>query len=257
MTRAGEQDLERREFKYLVPNHVLPRLRSAVAATCAPDRHAGPDGTYRIRSLYLDTPSYDLFYANNREAAERFKARIRCYPDSTSPVFLEIKTRLLDTIVKTRAPVPRDGWQAIVEGKTAASGEASPSHAERGRERFLALVHSYHLRPVVLVEYRREAYVSAVDVYARATFDTRIACQPRHALELEADPRRWRPVPHPGRTVTEPAYTVVELKFGPRAPEWMVALVRRFDLMRHSFSKYGYALRAEWALPTSRVPTAG
>ena len=52
----------------------------------------------------------------------------------------------------------------------------------------------------------------------------------------------------------EPAYAVVELKFGRTAPAWMIALVQRFDLLRQSFSKYGHSLRAELALPTVRVP---
>lgn len=257
MTRPREDDLERREFKYLVPKHVLPRLRSAISATCVPDRYAGPDGTYRIRSLYLDTPRYDLFHANAREAPERFKARVRCYPDGLSPVFLEIKKRVLDTIVKTRAPVPPDRWVEIVEARLPTGEGDSRLHGGRARERFLALAHTYQLRPVILVEYVREAYVSTVDAYARATFDTRITCQARHSLDLAADSRRWRVVPHPGRTVLEPAYAVVELKFGRTAPEWMGALVRRFDLMRHSFSKYGHSLCAELALPTLRVATAG
>lgn len=253
MERPAGDDLERREFKYLVPKQVLPRLRRAVAATCAPDRYAGPDGTYRIRSLYLDTPRYDLFHANAREAPERFKARVRCYPDVSSPVFLEIKKRSLDTIVKTRAPVPTDHWQAILEGRTLADDPRGEPRSASARERFLALVHAYDLRPVVLVEYLREAYVSTVDRYARVTFDTRIRCQSRRRLDLDADPRRWRVVAHPGRIVTEPAYTVVELKFGRTAPPWMVALVRRCDLLRHSFSKYGHSLHAQLAAPTLRV----
>jgi hypothetical protein len=99
--------------------------------------------------------------------------------------------------------------------------------------------------------------MSTVDPYARATFDTRIVCQARHGLDLEADASRWRIVAHPGRTVAEPAYVVLELKFGRTAPAWMVAIVRRFDLLRHSFSKYGHSLRAELALPSSRVAAAG
>ncbi len=257
MTRPAEDVLERREFKYLVPRQLVPRLRGALEFACVPDRNAGPDGTYRVRSLYLDTPQYDLFHANAREAPERFKARIRCYPSRSSPVFLEIKKRVLDTIVKTRAALPSESWKAIVERMVPAVDESSESRGAHAREQFFALVHTHHLRPVLLVEYVREAYTSTIDPYARATFDTRVVCQAKRAFDLEADPRHWRTVAHPGRTVTEPAYVVLELKFGSTAPAWMVAMVRRFDLLRHSFSKYGYSLRAELALPSSRVSATG
>jgi hypothetical protein len=255
--RPTEDVLERREFKYLVPRQLVPQLRRALAGVCVPDRHAGPDGTYKVRSLYLDTPRYDLFYANAREAPVRFKARVRCYPSRSSTVFLEIKKRVLDTIVKTRAPVPDESWKGVVEGMILSSDESAESRDSRARAQFLTLVHTYHLRPVLLVEYLREAYTSTIDPYARATFDTRVTCQARYAFDLEADPRRWRSVSHPGRTITEPAYVVLELKFGKTAPAWMVAMVQRFDLLRHSFSKYGYSLRAEMALPSLRVGASG
>ena len=55
----------------------------------------------------------------------------------------------------------------------------------------------------------------------------------------------------------EPEYVVLELKFGATVPRWMQGIVRRFDLIRYSFSKYCYGLRAEWALPGHRVPALG
>jgi hypothetical protein len=265
----ADSRLERHEFKYLIPRELVPRIREAAKTVCRIDRYAGADGTYTVRSLYLDTARYDLFWANEHEHGDRFKARIRCYPDATAPVFLEIKRRVLDTVIKTRAAVPFALWQEIVAspiGLRAVPAAAAGTRASNGRaggktavsqhtERFLALVHTYHLVPALLVDYVREAYVSEYDDYARLTFDRRIACQVERELRLDGDARGWRFVVPPGRTVLDPALLVLELKAGKTVPRWMSDIVRRFDLVRWSFSKYAYGLQAQLTLPELRAAT--
>lgn len=237
-----------------MPDRLIPAIRAAVRTTSRLDRYAGPDGTYRIRSLYLDTARFDLYWANEREQGDRFKLRARVYPGSEeSPVFLEVKRRVLDVIVKTRAAVPADLWRDVLAGREAALSALSPA-ARAGALRFLAPYHRHHLRPVVLVEYEREAYISELDSYARLTFDRKIAVQPRETLDLEADPRRWRPIDHTAQTRTAEPVTVLELKFERRPPAWMSALVRSLELIRYSFSKYCYGVNAELMLPGERSP---
>jgi hypothetical protein len=250
---ALDEIIERYEHKYLVPEHLVPAVREAALATCKIDRYAGPDGTYRIRSLYFDTPRFDLFAANEREQADRFKMRARCYPAATgAPVFLEVKRRVLDVIVKTRAGVPPGLWLDVIAGRTAALDALSPQ-VQKAAMRFLAPYHRHHLVPTMLVEYEREAYVSEVDVYARLTFDRNILVQARRELDLEADPGRFRAVDHGARSRTGEPVCVLELKFERRPPAWMSALVRRLGLVRHSFSKYCYGVAEELTLPAARV----
>ena len=132
----------RREFKFLVDRKRLPELRAAIAPYCDPDPNGGPDGTYALRSLYLDAPHLPLFHANESEAPERFKARIRTYIDAPdSPVFSELKFRSGDVIRKVRAVLPED-WQTALRS----GGALDP---------FTARMHRYGLEPMALVEYRR------------------------------------------------------------------------------------------------------
>jgi len=245
--------IERYEYKYLIPERLVPDIRAAVRTTSNIDRHAGSDGTYRIRSLYFDTDHYDLYWANDREQADRFKLRARMYPGKASPVFLEVKRRVLDVIVKTRAAVPATSWRDVVAGKTTAL-EALPANAQSSARRFLAPYHRHHCRPVLLVEYEREAYISAVDSYARLTFDRKIVVQECKKLDLDANLGRWRPIDHVAQTRTPEPVCVLELKFERRPPRWMVAMVRRLELIRLSFSKYGYGVTAELTLPDMRLP---
>jgi hypothetical protein len=104
----------------------------------------------------------------------------------------------------------------------------------------------------MLVEYEREAYVSRIDAYARLTFDRKIVVQQKETLDLEACPGRWRPVDHSAQTLMTGGICVLELKFERRPPGWMVALVRRLDLLRSSFSKYCYGVGAQFTLPELR-----
>ncbi|MGK4003747.1 polyphosphate polymerase domain-containing protein [Sorangium sp. So ce1036] len=246
--------MERYEYKYLIPDRLIPAIRATVQTTSRIDKYAGPDGTYRIRSLYFDTDRFDLYWANEREQGDRFKLRARMYPGSTkSPVFLEVKRRRLDVIIKTRAAVPADLWRDVLAGREAALAALPPS-ARKAALRFLAPYHRHHIRPVVLVEYVREAYISELESYARLTFDTKITVQSRETLDLEADPRRWRPIDHTVQTRTAEPITVLELKFERRPPAWMVAMVKRLELVRYSFSKYCYGVNAELTLPGERSP---
>jgi SPX domain protein involved in polyphosphate accumulation len=241
--------IERYEYKYLVPERLVPAIRAAARTTCRLDEHAKVNGSYAIRSLYLDTDRYQLYWANEREQRDRFKARIRTYPGKPAPVFFEIKRRVGDVIVKTRAAVAEPLWKQALADPSSVS---LPPPAKKGLERFYMLAQTYHLRPRVLVEYDREAYVSVVDNYARLTFDRRVVCQAREVLDLQAGPSRWRAVDHPAKTLTPEPVCVLELKFERMTPRWMVDLIKRLELVRLSFSKYCYSVDALLLLPASR-----
>lgn len=228
----------RREFKYLLPPALLPALRAQLRGVADLDPHAGPDRTYLIRSLYLDTWDMRLYHANEREAPRRFKARIRTYPgDPSAPVFAEIKHRDGDIIAKTRASLPPD-WQPILRGRVRGGSWEGP-----GFDEFMARMVRWDLRPVALVQYRREAWASAVDEYARVSIDFRVECRVQRDWSLSARDD-WRPADSPLPTATVGSIGVLELKFADVVPRWMTALVQHLDLIRHSFSKYAYSMRA-------------
>lgn len=245
----------RYEYKFLVEETLVPAIRGFAQSTSTIDRYARADGAYTIRSLYFDTPSLALFAANEREEARRFKVRARMYPDAPkSPHFLEVKRRLRDVIVKTRAPVPCDRWREAIDCDRATLAALS----ERTRAAvaaFASKVHTHHLEPVLLVEYEREAYVSHLDAYARLTLDRNVCVQPMTDLDLTADPKRWRFIDHAAQTRSSRSVAVLEPKFERRPPAWMHAMVRKLELVRYSFSKYCYGVRNERMLPTTdRTP---
>ncbi|MEW5851259.1 MAG: polyphosphate polymerase domain-containing protein [Myxococcota bacterium] len=254
---VNENLLERREHKYHLPPHLVPYVRETALSVCKLDSYAGPNGSYAIRSLYFDTDQYALFWANDHEVCDRFKVRARMYPGAQgkAPVFLEVKRRVLDAIIKTRGGVPAEQWQEVMCHPNGEAASRVAPKARRAVERFNSLVHTYHLKPVVLVEYDREAYVSTVDDYARLTFDRHIRCQLKSTLDMEVDPKAWRLVDDPIRTKSLEPITLLELKFAGPAPRWMMNMVQRLELIRYSFSKYGYSLDVQHSVPGVRIPT--
>ena len=212
---------------------MLDPIRRWLRGIAVLDKHAGPDGRYEIRSLYLDTHDLRLFHANEREAHERYKVRVRTYPDVPhAPIFLEVKRRTGDVIRKTRVPLDRSAWPSVLD--TSQVGEAAAAFAD--------LCHIRQLEPRSLVTYRREAWVSELDDYARVTFDFAIACTPANRWSLTPESPTWHPIDHQIRTGTHASVAVVEMKFAGAPPVWMHRLVHRLDLIRYAFSKYGESI---------------
>ena len=241
---AASHTLERHEYKFLAPMSVVAKVRTSLAGVCRRDPYAGPAGSYPIRSLYLDNWNLDLYNANNQERATRFKARVRGYPARRGAVFLEIKRRFGDVIVKSRGYMAEEGWAERL--RPAAPGVHEPSPLTD----FYREVVVHDLQPKLLVEYEREAWMSELEPYARVTFDQDIRAQEQRSWSLEADPGAWRTIDHPVQTTTQGPVCVIELKFENDPPRWMQAIVRRCDLIRYSFSKYCYGMTAH--LPGER-----
>ena len=250
---APTQVLERREFKYLVPDAVAQDMGRALSSICSRDSFAGPSGSYTIRSLYFDSDNFGCYWANEREQFQRFKCRIRSYPPLANNVWFEVKAREGDTISKTRVRIPGDLWQELLENPSIKNLEKIPMPGRKYAERFLALVHTHHLKPRVTVEYDREALFSRVDDYARVTFDRAVRCQIQNESSIEAAPHAWRPVDNPTVTHTDQPMCVVELKFGALVPRWMSVLAQNYELIRYSFSKYCYSVDTQLLLPSSHV----
>lgn len=247
---------ERREYKYLLPDHLVSYVRAAARSVCKLDAYAGAAGLYTIRSLYFDNRSLSLFRANESEVADRFKVRARCYPSAgdNGPVFLEVKRRTLDVVSKSRGMVRPDLWQTLLQTPSALGTSNVGSKYRPAVERFITLVNTYHLDPLVLVEYDREAYFSELEVYARLTFDYNIRTQVPKGLNFDADSKAWKYIGHPSRIKTPEARTLLELKFAGPPPRWMVDMVRRLELERFAFSKFCYSVSEQFTAPTFRTP---
>ena len=116
-TNLKEQKF-RHELKYYLNLADYLTIRERMSAIAGSDEYADENGTYKIRSLYFDTPGdkalYEKLYGiNNRE-----KFRIRLYNNDDSFVRLEKKTKVNALTCKISAPVTREQCEKLLAGDT-------------------------------------------------------------------------------------------------------------------------------------------
>jgi hypothetical protein len=241
--------LERYELKYVIPSCLVEPVSDYVLAYCGLDRHseAAEDNFYRVNSLYFDSPNF-LFLRNRMYGKDnRFNMRVRSYGwDALPPYFLEIKQKKANVVIKYRATLSEGEWPGILNDPTYQIREDETSLDSDNKSLFLRLATSYAAEPKILTQYRRRAFASVVDDYARVTMDMDMRCYYQEAYNLLPDPHRM--VPYDDETIYDwggdPGNSVIlEIKCHPtQVPTWVLDLTHHFQLYRRSFSKYKTSL---------------
>lgn len=157
----------RHEWKHEISHGDVPVLRSRLRAVASPDGH-GENGTYHIRSLYFDTPTDRVLREKIDGVSRREKFRLRRYGGG-GLIRLEKKSKLGGLCAKEQAPVTEEEVRALLAGDT-------DWMRSSGRDLVWELYQKMHtqlLRPRVIVEYAREAYVYAPG-NVRVTLDANI-----------------------------------------------------------------------------------
>ena len=230
----------RLESKYLIDRTTRTALTRDLQAFMRPDSHAGPGGSYRVRSLYFDTAYYMAYRQKMAGEAQRHKLRIRAYgddPSQTPFVRLEVKSRYLSYIYKVVVDVSRQEYQEI---ECAFKRRIMPpSHLWAGNgmsKEFFRLKQQYNFEPKILIEYRRQAFERMELNRVRVNFDDElIACRD---LDL------FGPM-HGARRLLQYGHSIFEIKVDNVMPYWLHQLISKYDLQNQALSKFCYAVQSE------------
>jgi hypothetical protein len=217
------------ELKFLLPAPLAAQVEAWAAEHLAYDPHADSarDNAYRIHTLYLDTPEWDVFRRSPRYGRRKF--RLRRYGTERG-LFLERKTKAGERVSKRRTCVPDTELSRLTGG---ADDPTWPG--EWFRHRLLAR----WLRPACLVTYDRVAFVgSGAEGQLRLTLDRHIDCTP-------ADD--WVIAEAVGGRRLFADEVVLELKYQTALPTLFKRLLGEFRLSPRPASKYRLAVEA-WAL---------
>lgn len=244
--------IERYELKYVIPSSLIKPISDFVATWCTYDHHSleYDDRFYPVNSLYFDTPGLRFLQQRMWGADERFNMRVRSYGDGTSgPRFAEIKLKNPRSVRKFRATLRDDEWPSFLTSHDAylwRDGGGDPKE-NVSRMLFLRLATTYAIEPRIFTCYRRRAFVSHYDDYARVTMDVDMRYRPQDPT-VATDPWSLSPDASCVHYDTETIYgdeahyganVVLELKATPGSfPVWMLELIRRFELKQVGFSKY-------------------
>jgi hypothetical protein len=238
---ADARLLERYEMKYSVPAALIGPISAFVETYCDADAHSlrAPGNFYQVNSLYFDSPAFAFLRQRRERAPDRFNMRVRTYGDSPEPpYFLEVKRKQGDIIRKYRAMARDPDLERLLAPDTDPEAMLAAPSDLPGAALFRRLAHAYGAVPVVMTGYRRKAYVSRCDDYARVTFDVGLRCRAEAAYRLFAVEEGTAPS-DPETLFDGAPGAILELKcYASYVPLWMVDLVRAFDLRRRGFSKY-------------------
>jgi hypothetical protein len=238
--------LERYESKYTIPFSMVDEISRFIEPYCSLDTYSekSPDLYYTINSLYFDTPDYLFLKLRLQKADNRFNLRVRTYGESpVLPWFFEIKHKRGDIMRKYRAKFHSKHLEHLLNTPELLRHHVKNEKEEQNRLLFYKTVHTYNAQPKVLIQYKRKAYISDCEEYARVTFDIRL----RSMQQTGYDPLPYEDMLQPCdvQSVYDPdAGVILELKcYTSFVPLWMIDCVRKFQLNRRGFSKYMTALR--------------
>lgn len=226
----------RYEFKYLIPNEQYTALRSVLLPFIQRDRFAmkQPNGMYTVRSIYFDTPDFEMFHTKINGIAHRMKVRLRGYNigDDDSLVFMEIKRKYEGPILKNRSDTTYGTVKKLFGG--AAIDELAPliSNPDNAR-RFFYQILSRNMRPAVNVIYEREPFLGKTldpDNDFRITFDMN--------LRGVAYPSVDNLYGEEGACFAYPGCFILEVKFNHYCPAWVKPVVEDFQMRKEPASKY-------------------
>ncbi|MFR1593305.1 MAG: polyphosphate polymerase domain-containing protein [Christensenellales bacterium] len=218
----------RHELKYLITPAELTVLRN----TLAPLMQLDQGHEYLIRSLYFDTINDDALEEKIAGVGNRKKYRIRIYNFSDRVIKLECKSKYGDLISKQSVSIPRELADQLIAG--------DPEGLQRMRHPLLNDVYremkTRLLRPVVIVDYVREAYIHPAEE-VRITFDKQI----RTGL-YQTDMFNPNIPTYP---VFDDPIEVLEVKYDEFLPTYMQAILSGITAQRSAVSKYTWCRRYE------------
>ncbi len=213
----------RHEYKHEINYSDVLILKSRLGAVMQRDVHA-KNGSYKIRSLYFDTPTDKALREKINGVNHREKFRLRYYDDNTDVIRLEKKSKHNGLGSKDTAPLTAAQAQSIVDGKI----DWMKAHENALVRELYHKMTTEGLKPKTIVDYTREPFVYPAG-NVRVTIDSNIRTGLSCTDFLNTD------------CVTVPAGEVkylLEVKWDAFLPDHIRALVGLTGRHAAAFSKY-------------------
>lgn len=213
----------RHELKHEITYGDYLALRRRLLPVMQHDPHVGPDGLYRVHSLYFDNHNDKILREKLDGKAEREKFRIRYYNNDLDHIQLEKKYKNYGLGVKYNAPMTADQVRALLRGDTAWMAESPHGLI---RELYVKMK-TETLRPRTTVDYVREPFLYSPG-NVRVTFDSQIESAGADENFLE---------PHAAIPAAR-GKIVLEIKYDRYLPALVAGLLDLGNFRAAVFSKY-------------------
>ncbi|MEH6942316.1 polyphosphate polymerase domain-containing protein [Bacillus sp. JJ722] len=224
MKRKTTFNVSRKELKYLINASQYGFISNVFDGVLIPDKNNGAFG-YKIRSLYFDTPFNKDFYERIDGIENRKKIRLRTYDVNSPKVKLEIKRKIGISQKKDSLVMHRDDAQRLIE----CDYEVLLKYDNKIASIIYNIMKIDHYRPVVLIEYRRKAFIHTTN-NIRITLDSDICSN-----ELQLDFFNKDAVLYP---LFDYDTKVLEVKYNKFLYRWISDILASCDVKQQSVSKY-------------------
>lgn len=213
----------RHEIKYYINESNYFHLRNILQVAAEPDPNM-KDGSYLVSSLYFDDIYRSALEEKRAGVQFRKKYRIRCYNHEDKLIRLECKRKYGDYIAKESEEIKRSEYNAILKGNY----DFLLDKNDLGKELYAAR-RTRLLKPVITVEYLREAYVLQTG-NARITFDKDISFSVGESDIFSEH--------YSVRRALEKEMVIIEVKFDEYLPDAVIQMLRSVTANQCAISKY-------------------
>ena len=215
----------RHEFKYYINLKTYQILKQRISMIAKKDENTRRDEGYLISSLYFD--DYRNSALNDKIDGDRFrkKFRIRVYERETGIIKLESKSKLDSWTAKESTILSYQEYLKILDEDYDFLIQKEESLCKE----LYALIRTKLLKPKVIVEYEREAYV-VDEGNVRLTFDKQLRSS-INGLDI-FDPNVIFSSALPDEIM------VFEVKYDDFIPKHIRALINEHSMQRYAVSKY-------------------
>ncbi len=215
----------RHEIKHTINLSDYYTLRARLRAVAKHDKNAGPDGKYKIRSLYFE----NIFDKALREKVDgvnvREKFRIRYYNDDPSFIRLEKKSKINGLCNKLSTVVTKKQCLSIINGNL----EWMVKSEDPLLVELYSKMHYQLLKPKVIVDYEREAFIYPAG-NVRVTLDSNIRTGLFSKDFFNKD--------LPSISTTPSGIAVLEVKYDQFIPDFITTILQLNNRRAGAFSKY-------------------
>ena len=216
----------RSEWKYICTDGQLELIRARLSGILAPDSHAGPDGSYKVRSLYFDDYRDSCAAGNESGDGIRYKYRVRYYGNSENYLQFERKTKKYGRGEKKSCPLTRSEYTALLSGD---SSSVFWETSEPLLREFGSMMMTRVFSPKAIIDYDRTAFVEPI-AHIRITLDRNISAAYDCSSFLDGSYIRF-----PIQAVHQ---NILEVKFDEFLPGWLRRMFESLNIRQTTFSKY-------------------
>jgi SPX domain protein involved in polyphosphate accumulation len=145
----------RNEFKFFINAHQKNVMANKLSKICQRDSFSDADGGYLISSLYFDDYNQSAFFDKLSGIKDRKKFRVRVYNYQPAVIKLERKIKRENVTEKSHIQISKEEYETLVGGDASFLRHKDDVVAKD----FFLYYRTKNLRPRVVVEYRREAFI--------------------------------------------------------------------------------------------------